>query len=349
MVTMAQTLSIVVAGASIAAVASNPLYFKNFLLGLAHTSGYGAPGGGWRIAAILLALVNLKNLPFVWHIRLFRALIYHIYFQPTPIPPHALFQPVITSTHTSLFETDYNLHKSNSTYFSDMDMSRTHLFTAILRNGIRKNSRIGGAKKSAVAGAMGATEGTRGRHIIALGGIVCNFKKEILPYRKFEMWTRLLCWDRKWFYLITHLVKPGVGRPEGWTLQPWRKSRRPGKDASEEELLKGVYATAIAKYVIKRGRITVPPEQALIDADMVPIKPEGWIWRGVQENGDVNGHANGVLPKPVEGTEWNWDIIEAERQRGLKVAEKFAEMDGMHSFFDGGKNGALGEYPDLLF
>ncbi|KAH6642659.1 hypothetical protein C7974DRAFT_106856 [Boeremia exigua] len=349
MLTMAHALSIVVAGASVAAVATNPAYCKNILLALVRATGYGAPGGAWRIAAILLALVNLKNLPFVWHIRIFRAMIYHIYFQPTPIPPHALFQPAITSTHTSLLETDYNLHKSNSTYFSDMDISRTHLFTAILRNGIKKNSRLYGAKKSQLNGAIGATQGTRGSHIIALGGICCNFKKEILPYRKFEMWTRLLCWDRKWFYLITHLVKPGMGKPESWTLQPWRKTKKPGNDVSEEELLKSVYATAIAKYVIKRGRITVPPEQALIDADMIPVKPEGWVWQGAEEHADVNGHANGALPKPVEGTEWNWDIIEAERQRGLKVAEKFAEMDGMHNFFDGGKNGALGEYPDLMF
>jgi hypothetical protein len=33
----------------------------------------------------------------------------------------------------------------------------------------------------------------------------------------------------------------------------------------------------------------------------------------------------------------------------LVVAQKFAEMDGMHGFFDGGKDGALGEYADLLF
>jgi hypothetical protein len=64
---MAHALSIVVAGASIAAVASNPAYAKNILLSLVRATGYGAPGGLWRIAAILLALANLKNLPFVWH------------------------------------------------------------------------------------------------------------------------------------------------------------------------------------------------------------------------------------------------------------------------------------------
>jgi hypothetical protein len=346
MVTMAQTVSIVVAGASMAALASQPALRGNLTAMLAKWTGYNAPGGVWRIAAILLALANLKNLPFVWHLRFIRAFLYQLYLQPTPIPPHALFQPIITSTRTTLLETDYNMHKSNSTYFSDMDISRTHLFTALIRNGIRKNSRLYGAKKNAVAGAVGATEGTRGKHMIALGGISCLFKKEILPYKKYEMWTRLLCWDRKWFYLVTHLVKPGVGQPESWTLQPWKKSKST-KDADPEKLKGAVYATAIAKYVIKRGRITVPPEQALIDADMVPTKPEGWIYQGLaHEENEVNGD---VLPKAVEAKDWNWDVIEAERLRGLKVAENFAAMDGMHEFFDGGKDGVLGEYADLLY
>ncbi|CAN9347517.1 unnamed protein product [Alternaria alternata] len=343
---MAQTASIVVAGASIAALVSQPALRGNLMAMLAKWTGYNAPGGVWRIAAILLALANLKNLPFVWHLRFIRAFFYQLYLQPTPIPPHALFQPIITSTRTTLLETDYNMHKSNSTYFSDMDISRTHLFTALIRNGIRKNSRLYGAKKNAVAGAVGATEGTRGKHMIALGGISCLFKKEILPYKKYEMWTRLLCWDRKWFYLVTHLVKPGVGQPESWTLQPWKKPKS-NKDVYPEKLKGAVYATAIAKYVIKRGRITVPPEQALIDADMVPMKPEGWVYQGqVPEEYEANSD---VLPKAVEAKDWNWDVIEAERLRGLKVAENFAAMDGMHDFFDGGKDGVLGEYPDLLF
>lgn len=280
-------------------------------------------------------------------LRFCRAVFYQLYIQPTPIPPNALFQPIITSTRTTLLETDYNMHKSNSTYFSDMDISRTHLFTALIRNGIRKNSRLYGAKKSAVAGAVGATEGTRGKHLIALGGLSCLFKKEILPYKKYEMWTRLLCWDRKWFYLITHLVKPGVAQPSSWTLQPWKKSQKHPENIDTDRLKGAIYATTIAKYVIKRGRITVPPEQALIDADMVPLKPEGWVYQGpAPEQGEAHESALPNLSKPED---WNWDVIEAERLRGLTVAAKFADMDGMHDFFDGGKDGVLGEYPDLLF
>lgn len=267
---------------------------------------------------------------------------YHLYLQPTQIPPHALFQPIITSTRTPITEIDYNMHKSNSTYFSDMDISRTHLFTSIIRRAIRKSSQVW----------PGATEGTGGKHMIALGGIACNFKREILPFKKYEMWTRLLTWDRKWFYLVTWLVKPGVGQPSGWSLQPWRKPKRVADKSVDKEKLKGaVYATAIAKYVIKRGRITIAPEQALFDADMVPKKPEDWVYKGDEEATEVgyaNGDAEHVLPR-TEGEEWNWDIIEKERRRGLKFAEAFVELDGLHEVFDGGKDGALGEYADLLW
>ncbi|KAF2128966.1 hypothetical protein P153DRAFT_341349 [Dothidotthia symphoricarpi CBS 119687] len=348
---------LVVAGAAIAAFASQPTLRNSIIM---HTvkmlqwTGYDKPGGVWRILAILLALVNLKNLPGVWHLRFFRALFYQIYLQPTPIPPHALFHPVITSSRTTLLETDYNLHKSNSTYFSDMDISRTHLFTALIRNGIKKNSRLYGAKKTALNGAIGATEGTRGGHLIALGGVSCLFKREIKPYVKYEMWTRLLCWDQKWFYLVTHLVKPGHNHAKQWSLQPWRKDERTKgeKEHDDKELLNAVYATAIAKYVTKRGRITVPPEVVLADAGMVPQKPEGWVYQAkrkpTSKAADNNVTPN-LRPEPVDGTEWNWDIIEAERRRGLVVAQKFAEMDGMHGFFDGGKDGVMGEYVDLLF
>lgn len=316
-----------------------------FLDTLARWTGYNAPGGFWRIAAIALALINLKILPFVWHLRFFRAFLYQLYLQPIPIPPNALFQPVITATRTPLFEMDYNLHKSNSTYFSDMDISRTHLFTAIIRNGIKKNSRLYGAKKSAVAGAVGATEGTRGKHMIALGGISCLFKKEVLPYHKYEMWTRVLSWDRKWFYLVTHIVKPGVGRPTSWTLQPWKKGSKAPDDVDPEKLKGAIYASAIAKYVIKRGRITVSPEQVLLDADMVPPKPEGWVYNGTTDFKDVGVDA---LPESVGEEQWNWDVIEKERLKGLAVAEHFAGLDELHDHFTGGRDGALGEFSGYL-
>lgn len=212
------------------------------------------------------------------------------------------------------------------------------------------------ATSASVTAGLGATEGTEAptggnaKYMIALGGVQCNFKKEILPYQKFEMWTRLLSWDRKWFYLVTHLVRPGVGKPASFSLQPWRKSKRAeGEDVDPEKLKGAVFATAIARYVIKRGRLTIPPEKALFDADMVPEKPEGWVYKGDEEmdmNGKMNGDVEGVLPEKGS-VDWNWDVIERERRRGLRFAEAYAELDGLHEVWDGGKEGVLGEFADL--
>ena len=69
--TMAQTVGVIAAVASMAAaLAAQPTWRDNLLAMLARWTGYQAPGGLWRIAAILLAVVNLKNLPFVWHVRI---------------------------------------------------------------------------------------------------------------------------------------------------------------------------------------------------------------------------------------------------------------------------------------
>ncbi|KAF2202750.1 hypothetical protein GQ43DRAFT_462118 [Delitschia confertaspora ATCC 74209] len=301
-------------------------------------SGLLAPGGGWRLFAVLLLLGNLKNLPFVWHFRFFCAFFYHLYFQPTPIPPHSLFQPIVSTTRAPIMECDYNCHKSNSTYFSDLDISRTHLFTAIFGRVIKKNLSWFGKAKSP-AGESG------GKMYTALGGVSCFFKREIRPYQKYEMWTRILCWDRKWIYMVTHLVKPGVAKPPKYTLQP-RKASKSQKEITEEQRIKlknAVYCTAISRYVIKRGRITVPSEEALLEAEMLPPKPEGWVYKG-----DVGSEiVDDVAPASFPESEWNWDVIEAERRRGLRFAEAFAHQEGLHDLFDGGENGILGKYADI--
>ena len=62
--------------------------------------------------------------------------------------------------------------------------------------------------------------------MIALGAVTCHFKREIQPYERFEIWTRVLSWDRKWIYLLSHIVREGAVRPDDWALQP---GKRPGK------------------------------------------------------------------------------------------------------------------------
>jgi hypothetical protein len=115
MVTMAQTVSIVVAGASMAALASQPALRGNLTAMLAKWTGYNAPGGVWRIAAILLALANLKNLPFVWHVRVERNRSTHDFKLTTSIAAlhPCLLLPTVSPTDPNssacALPTDHNL------------------------------------------------------------------------------------------------------------------------------------------------------------------------------------------------------------------------------------------------
>jgi hypothetical protein len=63
--TMTRAISIAAAVAAVAALVSQPSYRTL----LARWSGVNAPGGVWRLLAIIFALMNFKNLPFVWHVR----------------------------------------------------------------------------------------------------------------------------------------------------------------------------------------------------------------------------------------------------------------------------------------
>ncbi|KAK8220655.1 hypothetical protein IWZ01DRAFT_426073 [Phyllosticta capitalensis] len=340
---------------AVGAIAAAMGPFAEFRALLTRLLGIDSPGGIWRLVALVSVFFNLKGLPFVWHIRLFRALVYHLYWQPTPLPPRALFQPVITSTRTPITECDYNLHKSNSTYFSDLDISRVHLVSALLRNGIRRLS----SKDKTQDNAPG-TSHVKGAFSIALGGITCHFKREVKPYARFEIWTRLLAWDHKWLYFVSHMVRPGTAKPSSFALQPWKKPAGKGRrlDAlSEEERdqmrekLKGqIYATSIAKYVVKKGRWTVAPELVLTNSGLLPKKPESTEGSEAPipaaEAGDVL--ENSALPAGTGAGELTWEDVEAERQRGLKLAEHFAALDGLHDEFALKVDDALGEYSDML-
>lgn len=255
---------------------------------------------------------------------------HQLYIQPTPLPVDALFRPIVTkSMYSTLNECDYNLHKSNSTYFADLDIARTQLISALLRKGIR-------ASRSAV----------KGEYIVALGGVTCHFKREIKPYERYEIWTRILSWDRKWFYILSHIVKEGAVKPAEWALQPGKRNPNStkGTNPSAEDMKKVVFATSIAKYVVKKSRVTIPPETSFMISGLLPTRPEE----------GTNGHVH----DDHDPIEWTWDHVETERLRGMELAKHFDALDGLHneypvSHFGGAQKSesieVLGSFRDLLW
>lgn len=331
-----------------------------------------------RFGALVLALaLNSKSLPLVWHLRFFRILVHQLYFQKAKLPRDALFRPIINSSvYTPIPETDYNGHKSNSTYFADLDMARTELVTCLLRKGIRNAGARehpeppldkDGGYQASMPSKSGTGNGNliQGPHLeqqrkpkktlfaIALGAVSCHFKKEIKPYQSYEIWTRILSWDRKWIYLMSHVVKAGAVPPEDLALQPWKKNRIRAKPSDKttaeqrEEWKNAIYATSLAKYVVKRGRQTVPPELVLRSSDLLPPGPEEG------ENDNVQKPWFGKTAKD----DWTWEGVEHERLRGLRLAEHFGALDGPDGLHDefpvsGGKEHnsrveVLGTFKDL--
>lgn len=256
-------------------------------------------------------------------LRVLNAFLEHLFLHPQPPPPtQALFQPLITTSRCAAFECDYNLHKSNSSYFSDLDVTRTHLLTCLFGRGMK-------------------TGGKNARVLIILGATHCSFKREIKPYQPYEMWSRVLCWDQKWLYVVTHFVRLGAVKPAGYTLARggwwfWRtkqsssaSSRPAEKDVIPE---KAILAVAISKYVFKQGRRTLPPETFLADCALLP--PPHPLASPASPDDDNDG--------------WTRDHVEAERIKGLRFAERFAYLDALGDTFTGADGPALGRFGDLL-
>ena len=213
---------------------------------------------------------------------------------------------------------------------------------------------------------------------VRLGGVSCQFRKEIKPYEKFEVWTRVLCWDRKWLYLICHFVKPGVVRPKSYMLQPWRKERQQkhdhgvesngsaNKDAASSPH-PAIFATGIAKYVCKKGRLTIAPERVLQASNLLPPRPANHDTPPATSTPTPEstsntaavasivdqltpGNAEDVVVASLkagvesESAEWTWEKVEAERKRGLKIAEMWGALDGLNAEFAGDGAVVLGRY-----
>ncbi|KAK3104279.1 hypothetical protein LTR53_018545, partial [Teratosphaeriaceae sp. CCFEE 6253] len=200
-----------------------------------------------------------------------RGILYQLYLQPTPQPPKHLFAPLITSSRNSLYDCDYNFHKSNSTYFADLDVARAHTVGCLIRTGLARLNR--GDEE----GLSVETTSAKGSYFVALGAVSCFFQKQIEPLQSFEIYTRVLSWDRKWLYLVSHVVRKGAIKPEAYVLQPWKKSKRRPTDVRQEDeaLRKHILATSVARYCFKKGRLTINPEVVLERSQLLPPRPAG--------------------------------------------------------------------------
>ncbi|CAM1501010.1 Fc.00g101720.m01.CDS01 [Cosmosporella sp. VM-42] len=297
------------------------------------------PGRTSRLLLLFFMVLNWKNMPFAWTYRVFYTIFYHSFLRKSPkLGPKALFKPIISRAHAPLLEIDYNLHKSNSTYFADLDVSRTHLVSYLCRESLAKLAKN---TKTKVVLDPKTDQPIKGPVGIMLGAVECSFKKEIAAYQGFEMWSRMLCWDRKWMYIVTHFMPKNAARPAEWLDPRFAKSRKRGSNDPAGGWERKIYATAVSKYVFKLGRFTVHPAIVLGNSGLLPERPGGWMG-GEQQLGDVAVDVSDIN-LAVEG-EWDWRRVEAQRRKGMELAGQFHALEELQDVFDGGNNGALGKF-----
>ncbi|KOH00418.1 uncharacterized protein DI49_1128 [Saccharomyces eubayanus] len=183
----------------------------------------------WLFAAYLLS--SYKSLPGAYFFR--------FYYCVIPI----LFLPIVTGsktknikklkeneygcfsytkldTYASPFECDFYFHKSNSTYFEELDISRGGLMCKIFQK-LMLNS----------------------KHYpyIPVANVFTNFLKEIKPFQKYSVTSRIICWDEKWIYVMSRFtIKNGTV----------------------------LCSLSLTKYVLKEGRKTIKPKDAFEYCDI---------------------------------------------------------------------------------
>jgi hypothetical protein len=191
-------------------------------------------------------------------------------------------------------------------------------------------------------------------------------------------------------YIVSYFVEAGALRPDDFALQPWKKSRKQRKTREGETVeekrkrIRGkIYATSIATYVVKKGRLTIPPEIVFQRSSLLPEKPPGApsAFHTPNESSpatpDSNpSNDNGPTADPMTDSRaetvmagsvasvleeslfpesdlsgdqpWTWEVVEKERRRGLRFAKLLDGLNGLREEFDGGEGGVLGVYSDML-
>ncbi|HEY0705555.1 MAG TPA: acyl-CoA thioesterase [Polyangia bacterium] len=117
---------------------------------------------------------------------------------------------------------DFNAHMNNGRYLSLMDLGRTDL---VIR-----------------AGLLGAAWRRRWRPV--LGTATIRFRRSLRPFQRFELRTRLLGWDDKWFVFEQRFVAEGE-----------------------------IYALALARGVFVGRRGSVSPSETLEEAGLTIPSP----------------------------------------------------------------------------
>lgn len=238
--------------------------------------------------------------------------------------PDRLFDSVICRSHAALGEVDFYLHKSNSSYLADVDVARSHFFSHLFARSAHLAQR--NTVTRFIMDPSKPAKPASGSFAVNLGAVSCSWKKEIKPYQKYEMWTHIAAWDRKWMYVVTHFVEPGASGSRSHGTAP---SNSGGNGPPSRK----VFATAVSMCVFKIGRLTIHPATMLQGSGLLPERPGGWT------NDDADSD---VVLDGMEDDAGTWQWVERKRRQGLESTNHLVSLNNLHSQLDGGERAVLG-------
>ncbi|CAI5756549.1 unnamed protein product [Candida verbasci] len=153
--------------------------------------------------------------------------------------PEDLFKWSTLHSRVSPLEVDMYLHKSNSTYFLDLDIARTKLLTRLFQKFwwiyFDNEKGIKGRKKGSISNFPYAPVAT----------VSCHFKRELKPFEKFAISSRILAWDKKWLFVVSKFTTNNG---------------------------KTINAIALTKYVFKTGRLSIAPIEYITDCNFASLE-----------------------------------------------------------------------------
>ncbi|KAK9333720.1 hypothetical protein V1520DRAFT_331547 [Lipomyces starkeyi] len=174
----------------------------------------------FSVFSVLFWVVNAKNIPLAWHARFYRSLVYFLWINKnTPAVEADVFRTRVWTSRSPAMECDLNGHKSNSTYFSDLDIARTDLMVDVFKNMLLSTKKESGIWP-----------------YIPLGAVVSIFRREIKPFVKYNIKSKIIGWDEKWLFVVSRFELAGSTN---------------------------TCAISLSKYVFKLGRRTITPQDAL--------------------------------------------------------------------------------------
>lgn len=143
------------------------------------------------------------------------------------------FQIVKRGSYCCPLECDlFGFHKTNSSYFVELDLARTDTVLNAFHGYFKTNTPF-----------------------VPLAEITCHFLKEIKPFQPYDVVSRVVAVGEKWCYVISIFVVKND--PNGLSLALNGESQR-------------VCAVSVGKLVFKAGRKTINVNSILPKGDQAP-------------------------------------------------------------------------------